>query len=141
MAHLARRYARIRREIDRLKPMDKALADAPDGRISRTDPDARAIATSARHGGPVGCNAQSAADTATHIIAPHAVIKQGFARDQLNPMTTAAKEVLGRDDLHAIADKGFFSGAEIVACDAAGITTRVPSPADFISGSTKCLIS
>jgi hypothetical protein len=28
--HLARRYGRIRQEIERLKEMDKALADAPD---------------------------------------------------------------------------------------------------------------
>jgi site-specific recombinase len=31
VAHLARRYGRIRQEIARLKAMDEALADAPDG--------------------------------------------------------------------------------------------------------------
>lgn len=40
--HLGRRYGRIRQEIARLKEMDKALADAPDGQISLTDPDSRA---------------------------------------------------------------------------------------------------
>jgi hypothetical protein len=44
-------------------------------------------------------------------------------------MATAAKEALGRDDLHAIADKGYFSGAEILACHEEGITTTVPRPA------------
>ena len=34
--------------------MNKALADAPDGQISLTDPDARAMATSARNSGLVG---------------------------------------------------------------------------------------
>ena len=48
VAHLARRYRRIRQEIERLQAMDEALADAPDGQISLTDPDARAMATSAR---------------------------------------------------------------------------------------------
>lgn len=52
--HLARRYGRVRQETARLKAMDKALAGAPDGQISLTDPDARAMATSARHGGMVG---------------------------------------------------------------------------------------
>ncbi|SOC21025.1 hypothetical protein SAMN05877831_1214 [Rhodobacter maris] len=54
VAHLARRYGRIQQEIARLKAMDRALADAPDRPISLTDPDARAMATSARHGGMVG---------------------------------------------------------------------------------------
>ena len=51
---LGQRYGRIRQEIDRLKTMERALADAPDGQISLTDPDARAMATSARRSGLVG---------------------------------------------------------------------------------------
>lgn len=62
VAQLARRYGRVRQEIKRLKAMDKALADAPDGQISLTDPDARAMATSARHSGLVGYSAQCAVD-------------------------------------------------------------------------------
>lgn len=127
--HLGRRYGRIRQEIARLKVMDKALADAPDGQISLTDPDARAMATSARHSGMVGYNVQSAVDTKTHLIVAHEVTNQGFDRDQLSPMAVAAKEALGRDALHAIADKGYFSGPEILACQEAGITTTVPRPA------------
>ena len=128
MAHLVRRSDRIRQEIQRLKAMDEALADAPDGQISLTDPDARAMATSARRSGLVGYNAQCAVDTETHIIVAHDVTNQGLDRDQLSPMATAAKEALGRDDLHAIADKGYFSGTEILACREAGITTTVPRP-------------
>jgi transposase len=127
--HLARRYGRIRQEIERLKAMDEALAGAPDGQISQTDPDARAMATSARHSGMVGYNVQSAVDTDTHIIVAHEVTNQGFDRDQLSPMAIAARDALGRDDLHVIADKGYFSGTEILACHEAGITTTVPRPA------------
>jgi site-specific recombinase len=90
--HLARRYGRIRQEIDRLKAMDKALAEAPDGQSFLTDPDARAMATSARHSGMVGHNVQTAVDTETHIIVVHEVTNQGFDRAQLSPMATAAKE-------------------------------------------------
>ena len=127
--HLARRYGRIRQEIARLKAMDRALANTPDGQISLTDPDARAMATSARHSGMVGYNVQSAVDTETHIIVTHEVTNQGFDRDQLSPMAIAAKDALQCDDLHAIADKGYFSGPEILACHEAGITTTVPRPA------------
>ena len=121
--HMARRYGRIRQEISRLKAMDKALVDAPDGQISLTEPDARAMATSARHSGMVGTNVRSVVDTETRIIVTHAVTNQGFDRDQRSPMAAAAKEALGRNDLHAIADKGYFSGPEILACHEAGITT------------------
>lgn len=127
--HLGRRYGRIRQEIARLKEMDKALADAPDGQISLTDPDARAMATSARHSGLVGYNVQNVVYTETHIIVTHDVTNQGFDRDQLSPMAVAAKEALGRDDLHANVDKGYFSGTEILACHEVGITTTVPRPA------------
>jgi transposase len=127
--HLARRYGRIRQEIARLKAMDEALADAPGGQISLTDPDARAMATSARHSGMVGYNVQTAVDTESHIIVAHEVTNQGFDRDQLSPMAIAAKDALEREDLHVIADKGYFSGSEILACHEAGITTTVPRPA------------
>ena len=128
VAHLASRYGRIRQEIARLKAMDEALADAPDGQISLTDPDARAMATSARLSGLVGYNVQSAVDTETHLIVAHEVTNQGFDRAQLSPMAAAAKAVLGRETLHAIADKGYFSGAEVLACDKVGITVTVPRP-------------
>jgi transposase len=127
--HLSRHYGRIRQEIARLHTMDRALADAPDGQVSLTDPDARSMATSARHSGMVGYNVQTAVDTQTHMIVVHEVTNKGFDREHLSPMATAAKEALARDDLHAIADKGYFSGPEILACHAAGITTTVPRPA------------
>jgi hypothetical protein len=72
--------------------------------------------------------AQVAVDTETHLIVARDVTNQGFDRHQLAPMATAAKTALGRDDLHTIADKGYFSGSEILACHQAGITTTVPRP-------------
>jgi hypothetical protein len=33
------------------------------------------------------------------------------------------------DELHALADKGYFSGVEIAACDKAGVTVTLPRPA------------
>lgn len=130
VAHLPRRYGRIRQEIVRLKAMEKAVADAPDGQVYLTNPDARAMAmaTSARHSGMVGYNVQTAVDTETHLIVAHEVTNQGFEREQLSPMAIAAKEPLGGKGLHAIADKGYFSEARILACYQAGITTTVPRP-------------
>ena len=128
VAHLARRQKRIRQEIDRLKTLEAALPEAPDGQISLTDPDARAMATSARLSGMVGYNVQSAVDTDTHLIIAHDVTNQGFDRTQLAPMAISAQRVLGRKKVHVIADKGYFSGTQIFACHEAGISVTVPRP-------------
>ncbi len=128
MANLAKRYGRIRQEITRLRAMDAALAEVPDGQASLTDPDARAMATSARRSGLAGYNVQSAVDTETHLIVAHDATNKGFDRDQLAPTAKAAKNALGRPNLHATADKGYFSSAEILASHRAGIIATVPKP-------------
>jgi transposase len=125
-AHLTGRYQRIRSEIERLLAMDQALADAPDGQISQTDPDARAMATRAQLSGHVGYNVQSVVDAETHLIVTHEVTNQGHDRDLLTKMATQAKTALRREDLHILADKGYFSALEILACHKAGITATVP---------------
>jgi hypothetical protein len=43
-------------------------------------------------------------------------------------MAVRAREATGEEDLTVVADRGYFSGAEIVDCDAAGITAYVPRP-------------
>jgi len=60
--------------------------------------------------------------TEIHIVVTYDTSNKGFDRDQLSPMALAAKEVLGRDKLHALAEKGYYSSVEIAACDKAGIT-------------------
>ena len=128
IANLAQRSDRIRQEIQHLQDMGRALKDAPDSQISLTDPDARSMATSARGSGFVGYNVQAAADTETHLIVTHDVINDGHDREQLSPMAKSAKAALGRDEMRAVADKGYFSGREILACHEDGITTTLPRP-------------
>jgi transposase len=128
LAHLGRRHGRIRQEIQRLQDMNRAVKDAPDNQISLTDPDARAMATSAKGSGFVGYNAQAAVDAETHLIVTHDVINDGHDREQLSPMAKGAKAALGRDEMSAVADKGYFSGREILACHEDGITTTLPRP-------------
>ncbi|PTX49943.1 transposase, IS4 family [Gemmobacter caeni] len=128
VAHLAKRYGRVRQHIQHLQAMDRALADAPDGQISLTDPDARAMATCARNSGMVGYKVQTAVDAETHLIVAYDVTNQGHDRDLLVPMAAAAKEALHRDEIHVLADKGYFSGRQILTCYEAGITTTIPRP-------------
>lgn len=84
-AHLAQRYGRLKQEIEKLKAMEYALADAPEDQISLTDPDARAVAASARNSGLVGYNAQCAVDTGIHIIVTHDATNKGFDSLALAP--------------------------------------------------------
>jgi len=76
----------------------------------------------------VGYNVQTAVDTETHLIVAHEVTNVGNDRAQLAPMARAAKAVLNVEELEAIADRGYFSGAEILACHKDGITATVPRP-------------
>jgi Transposase DDE domain len=69
---------------------------------------------------------QSVVDAETHLIVTHEITNQGHDRDQLAAMAREAKAALQRDDLHILADKGYFSGAELLACHKQGITATVP---------------
>ncbi len=83
---------------------------SPEQQISLTDPDARSMATSGRGSGVVGYNVQAAVDTKHHLIVSHEVTNVGYDRGQLSPMAKQAKEVLGVDEIEAVADRGYFSG-------------------------------
>lgn len=118
----------LKQEMGRLKKLEVRMRAAPDEQISLTDPDARSMATSGRGTGMVGYNVQTAVDARHHLIVAHEVTNLGHDRTQLFPMAKQAKEALGTKALEVVADRGYFSGEEIMACDQAGITTYLPKP-------------
>ena len=69
-----------------------------------------------------------AADTKHHLIVTHDVINVGSDRGELWSMATKAREAIGKNKLEVIADRGYFKGPEILACEQAGIKTYVPKP-------------
>jgi hypothetical protein len=99
-----------------------------DKQISLTDPDARSMATSGRGSGMVGYNVQSAVDTKHHLIVTHEVTNVGSDRSQLSRMSEQARVAIGSETIEAVADRGYYSGEEIVACEQAGITVYLPKP-------------
>jgi hypothetical protein len=125
----------LEKEMDRLKKLEVRLLAEPDQQISLTDPDARSMATSGRGSGMVGYNVQTAVDTTHHLIVAHEVTQDGHDRHQLHRMAKQAKEAMGVDGLEVVADRGYFKGEEILACDQDQITTYLPRP--LTSGSTK----
>ena len=127
-AHLREKLIKVEGEMQRLATMEKLMLASPDQQISLTDPDSRSMATSGRGSGVVGCNVQVAVDTKHHLIVTHEVTNDGSDRAQLANVACQAKEVLGVDELEAVADRGYYSGEEILACHEAGITVTLPKP-------------
>lgn len=122
------KIAAVKVQMQHLSEIEQTLKATPDKQISLTDPDARSMATSGRGTGMVGYNVQAAVDTAHHLIVAHEVTNEGHDRMQLTAMATSAREAIGQTDLTAIADRGYFKGEELLACEQHGITALVPKP-------------
>ena len=128
VSRLNDRLEALRRQMRQLRTMEEAVAAAPDHQISLTDPDARAMATNGKGTGLVGYNVQAAVDEKYHLIVAHEVTNIGHDRTQLANMARQAKEATGSDRLTVLADRGYFSGVEVIACEEAGVTPIVPKP-------------
>jgi hypothetical protein len=86
------------------------------------------MATSGKGSGIVGYNVQSAVDTEHHLIITHEVTNVGTDRSQLAHVAKETKATLEADNLDVVADRGYFNGEEILACEKAGITVTLPKP-------------
>jgi transposase len=125
---LKEKIERLKEEMRRLEGLDAKRRETPDQQISLTDPDARSMATSGRGSGTVGYNVQAAVDCEHHLIVAHEVTNVGNDRSQLAHMAKQTKATLEADKLDVVADRGYFSSEEILACDEAGITVTLPKP-------------
>ncbi len=125
---LRERLGKLREQMRHLREMEVAVAASPDGQISLTDPDARAMTSAGRGTGMVGYNVQAAVDTTHHLIVAHEVTNAGNDRAQLAPMGRQAQEAIGRTQLTVLADRGYFSGRQVLACKEAGMVPYVPKP-------------
>ena len=76
----------------------------------------------------VGYNVQSAVDTKHHLIVTHEVTNVGSDRNQLSSISEQARAAIGSEAIEAVADRGYYSGEEIVACEQAGVTVYLPKP-------------
>jgi transposase len=125
---LKEKIEKLKEQMRRLEILKVQMLASPDQQISLTDPDARSMATSGRGSGVVGYNIQVAVETTNHLIITHEVINEGSDRAQLSPVAKQAKTVLGVENLDAVADRGYFSGEEILECENAGIMVTLPKP-------------
>jgi hypothetical protein len=127
-SRLKEKIAKLKEQMQRLEKLRVQMLAAPDQQISLTDPDARSMATSGRGSGVVGYNVQVAVDTEHHLIITHEVTNVGTDRSQLAHVAREAKATLEVENLDVVADRGYFSSEEILACEEAGITVTLPKP-------------
>jgi len=124
--NLNEKLVRLKKQMRYLQAMSERLRQAADGQVSLTDPDARSMATSGRGTGIVGYNVQIAVDTEHHLIVAHDVVNLGHDRTQLASMAGQAKAAVDETTLEVLADRGYYKGPEILACEHSGITPFVP---------------
>jgi len=127
-SRLKEKIETLKQQMQRLEIIKLDMLVTPDQQISLTDPDARSMATSGRGSGVVGYNVQIAVDTKHHLIITHEVTNEGSDRSQLSAVAKQAKATLDVEKLDAVADRGYFNGEEILACEEAGITVTLPKP-------------
>jgi transposase len=118
------KIAALKLEMLRLKNIEVQLSTTQDQQISLTDPDARSMKT--RGTGVVGYNVQTAVETQHHLIVAHEVSNVGTDREHLSTMAQQAQTAMQTSDLTVVADRGYYKGEEILACEQRGIATYLP---------------
>jgi len=126
--NLKGKISKIREQMKELERIEEELDEVPDEQISETDPDARSMATSGRGTGIVGYNVQTAVDSLHHLVVAHEVTNVGHDRQALAGMAHQAREAMGKEHLLVLADRGYFNGEQIRACEMDGNTPLVPKP-------------
>ena len=125
---LKEKIEKLKEQMRRLEQLRVQMLAAPDQQISLTDPDARSMATNGRGSGVVGYNVQVAVDTTHYLIVTHEVTNVGSDRSQLANVAKETKVTLEVESFDVVADRGYFSSEEILACEEAGITVTLPKP-------------
>ena len=128
VAHIQRKIRTLKAQMRQLHEVEAQLQASPDKQVSLTDPDARCMSNHGRNTPIVGYNVQTAVDGKHHLIVAHQVTNVGHDRTQLSPMAKQARAATGLKKLTVLADRGYYSGEQILACAQQGITALVPKP-------------
>lgn len=101
----------------------KTLTESGQEQISLTDPDARSVVLH-RNIINVGYNIQATCDAKHKMLVDY---DTGTVNDThaLGPMALACKELLKKDSMNVLADKGYHTGKQLRECHNNGITTFI----------------
>lgn len=101
----------------------EGLRESDRSEISLIDPDSRRLHTG--DGSIVGYNVQISVDSKHHLIVDFEVTNDKTDQNQLANMAIKAKEALQTESLEVLADRGYYNGEQIKACEDTGIKTYV----------------
>ena len=119
----------FQKKANALRAIERRMASTGETQVSLTDPDARAMAITSKQPRLIGYNVQAAVETKHHLIVTHEVTNLGYDREALAMMARAAQSTMAGDTIEAVADRGYYKGEEIVACEEEGIAVIVQSRA------------
>ena len=117
------RYKQRRQEYEQLKSDFK---QSEQSQVSLTDPESRSMRVG--HGVEVSYNVQIVVDHKHKLVLEHEVTNAVTDQGQLSTMASKAKELLGVESLEVVADRGYYNGEEVKACEQSGMAVYVPKP-------------
>ena len=117
------RYKQRREQYEQLK---SDLEQSGESQVSLTDPQSRSMRVG--HGVEVSYNVQIVVDHKHKLVLEHEVVNEVTDQGQLSTMAKKAKETLGVETLEVVADRGYYNGEEVKACEQSGIMAYVPKP-------------
>jgi transposase len=123
---LKEKIAQLKERKQELQSLAQHLEKSGATQVSLTDPDSRAM--SMGQGSTVGYNVQAAVDAKHSLIVDTQVTNTTSDLGALGTMAIKAQETLEAKNLRVVADKGYYNGKEVLACDSIGVTAYVAKP-------------
>jgi transposase len=123
---LKQKIAQLKERKKKLQSLAQDLEKSGATQVSLTDPDSRAM--SMGRGSTIGYNVQAAVDAKHSLIVDTQVTNTTSDLGALGIMAIKTQEALEAKSLSVVADKGYYNGKEVLACDMIGVTAYVAKP-------------
>jgi transposase len=123
---LKEKIERYKQRRGQYEQLERDLEQSGESQISLTDPQSRSMRVG--HGVEVSYNVQIVVDHKHKLVVEHEVVNEVTDQGQLSAMAGKAKETLGVETLEVVADRGYYNGEEVKACEQSDITAYVPKP-------------
>src|SRR5262245_19510033 len=126
-ADLRQKIATLQQRKAQYEALQAELKQSGAKQVSLTDRDSRSMIVHF-NSTDVCFNVQNAVDEQHQLIVAHQVTNDPTDHAHLAEMAVRAKAMLEVEKLEVVADRGYYDGAEVKLCAAAGITTYIPKP-------------
>jgi transposase len=123
---LKEKIGQLKERKKELQSLAQDLEKSGGRQVSLTDPDSRAM--SMGRGSTIGYNVHAAVDAKHSLIVDTQVTNTTSDLGALGIMAIKTQEALEAKNLSVVADKGYYNGKEVLACDSIGVTAYVAKP-------------